>query len=457
LLRFHALLVPAALLSASAPAQVVEEFRAPPFGSLGWVSVISGNTIVTKIGDVLYAGDISRVASEVGEVLHTRDVGRHVDGSVRIVRQPFETGGLLLTRTHLIWRLPLAAGWPRPGVFARRYEGLDFPGETTTEVSDETRLGFPVAATESHIFLRFYPDDEHPLAGHYVARDVGSLRPLGEPSPEPLRPVTPFTRIPIYGHTTDASSRYFVWQDKEPYSPERGFTNWTVYVRRTERLFDPAGEDFALDPGLGDSGFYGAGVFVDIHESLLAFVGRLASGYGIYLLDLETRGDPVPVVTAEGEEEGVPIYEDPSVSDHYVTWVEARESGVHLFGRSLSEGRLVSPPFRIGPELGQGGFAKVDRNVVIWTGLALYEPLDIVTRVVNVAELELPGADDVGDVDFDGAVTLTDALVIFNYLFLSGWRPRLRVADADGNRRLETDDAIAILNHLFLQGPRPGG
>ena len=59
-----------------------------------------------------------------------------------------------------------------------------------------------------------------------------------------------------------------------------------------------------------------------------------------------------------------------------------------------------------------------------------------------------------GDENQDGAVDITDAIAILQYLFLSGARPAcLDSADADDNGVLELSDSIFLLDYLFLGGP----
>ena len=53
------------------------------------------------------------------------------------------------------------------------------------------------------------------------------------------------------------------------------------------------------------------------------------------------------------------------------------------------------------------------------------------------AEPDLSGAEEVGDPGGNGRIDLTDAVAILQYLFTGGWRPRLRLADADVTRRVE--------------------
>jgi hypothetical protein len=61
-----------------------------------------------------------------------------------------------------------------------------------------------------------------------------------------------------------------------------------------------------------------------------------------------------------------------------------------------------------------------------------------------------------GDVDEDGALSLTDAVKALNYLFLSGVPPAcLDAADLDDDGRLAVTDAVYLLNFIFLGGAGP--
>jgi len=63
-----------------------------------------------------------------------------------------------------------------------------------------------------------------------------------------------------------------------------------------------------------------------------------------------------------------------------------------------------------------------------------------------------------GDADRDGAVALTDAIFLLNFLFLGGPAPQcLVLADADDDDELNITDGVFILGHLFLgtQAPPP--
>ncbi len=66
-----------------------------------------------------------------------------------------------------------------------------------------------------------------------------------------------------------------------------------------------------------------------------------------------------------------------------------------------------------------------------------------------------------GDVDASGAINITDAVFLLNYLFLGGETPPcLEAADANGDgggldRPPNISDPVALLNWLFLGGPAP--
>lgn len=58
-----------------------------------------------------------------------------------------------------------------------------------------------------------------------------------------------------------------------------------------------------------------------------------------------------------------------------------------------------------------------------------------------------------GDTDFDGEVTLSDAVGLLLWLFQGGELLCPPAAEANGDGRVDVSDAIAILGHLFLGGP----
>lgn len=61
-----------------------------------------------------------------------------------------------------------------------------------------------------------------------------------------------------------------------------------------------------------------------------------------------------------------------------------------------------------------------------------------------------------GDVNGDGAITLTDAVYLDNYLFVGGPAPPcLEAADANDDGSINISDVVFILAYLFQGGPAP--
>ena len=61
-----------------------------------------------------------------------------------------------------------------------------------------------------------------------------------------------------------------------------------------------------------------------------------------------------------------------------------------------------------------------------------------------------------GDVDANRSLQLTDAISIFNFLFLGGRAPGCRAAaDTDGDALINLTDGVYLLNFLFLGGTAP--
>jgi hypothetical protein len=82
------------------------------------------------------------------------------------------------------------------------------------------------------------------------------------------------------------------------------------------------------------------------------------------------------------------------------------------------------------------------------------------TAIVIVASLLSSPAEGTqfvrGDVDQNEALEISDAVFVFNYLFLGGARPAcIDAADFNDDGALDLSDGVAELNFLFLGGPSP--
>ena len=74
----------------------------------------------------------------------------------------------------------------------------------------------------------------------------------------------------------------------------------------------------------------------------------------------------------------------------------------------------------------------------------------------SIAVAGEPNAPQRGDVDADGARSITDAIFLLGFLFLGGDDPSCPPsADADNSGDTNITDAIFILSFLFLGGPEP--
>jgi hypothetical protein len=142
----------------------------------------------------------------------------------------------------------------------------------------------------------------------------------------------------------------------------------------------------------------------------------------------------------------------PDVSEHFIVWT-ARIAFFErqAFAMRFVDGRPSGEPFSIGPG---GSWIELDRNIVVFNGFVPDESGQAVSAIV-ARELDLPGADDVGDADASGRIDVTDAVTVLRHLFAQGPRPRLRLADADHDGEISVSDALTVLRFLFLHGPRP--
>ena len=173
----------------------------------------------------------------------------------------------------------------------------------------------------------------------------------------------------------------------------------------------------------------------------------------IYLLDIDKGGEPICIAATEDPS----VYLTwPAVSSEYAVWTEQKDFfGRRAWAMRLEDGRPVGDSFLISSHAA-GSWITIDRNIAVWNGTMFVDNNPVHTGII-AAELPLPGAQDVGDVNQDGILNLTDALVILNYLFRGGGQPRRRLADVDLSGRIDVMDAVRILEHLFTGEPLSAG
>lgn len=246
----------------------------------------------------------------------------------------------------------------------------------------------------------------------------------------------------------DVSSEYLVWLDREPESADKA---WGIYAKRiADDPYKDGGHFMARRTNVVSA----SQASFAVSGKYLVFEDDTDSGTAIFLLDLDRRDPPVPVVVTEDPHIDLNW---PAISEYYVVWAEMDSFFERrILGIRLEDGQPVGEPFQVSSPGSGGSWPSISRNVVVWNGATSFfnGPDVLIThRAIVAAELPLPGADDLGDADFNGQVELSDAVVILNNLFGGGWKPRLRVADVDQDGELTLADAIRVLRYLFRGEP----
>jgi len=136
---------------------------------------------------------------------------------------------------------------------------------------------------------------------------------------------------------------------------------------------------------------------------------------------------------------------------------------------------VASLPFRVRGTAGQiaeirlcdGEFRYPDGDVCLNSLLVYNTPapdgssldLEIAASAHDPGEVTIlsPETTVLGDVDFDGEISLTDPLVLVNSLFLEGPIACPAASDFNEDDRVDLGDAVSILNYLFLEGPAANG
>ncbi len=79
---------------------------------------------------------------------------------------------------------------------------------------------------------------------------------------------------------------------------------------------------------------------------------------------------------------------------------------------------------------------------------------DTLTQILAVGEPDLI----IGDANWDGAVNVSDAVYLINYVFIGGDppQPEMYVGDANCDTAVNVSDAVWIINYVFIGGPEPG-
>ncbi|MBD3218874.1 MAG: hypothetical protein GF310_11405 [candidate division Zixibacteria bacterium] len=95
-------------------------------------------------------------------------------------------------------------------------------------------------------------------------------------------------------------------------------------------------------------------------------------------------------------------------------------------------------------------------QIVLESAEAANSPYTI--NVLFNVEPEVPPCPGIcGDANVDGAVALSDAVWIINYIFLNGARPGevLACGDVNGDCKVNISDSVSIINYVFIGGAPP--
>jgi hypothetical protein len=265
-------------------------------------------------------------------------------------------------------------------------------------------------------------------------------------------PIAVFESYPQMSRVYMASESHLARVDR-PVRSEADPKTWRVYVHSMESI--ASGEpERVIDTGAPKSeSQYGGGVYIDLSGSLLVYQGRALEGEeagadGLFLVDLsDPASEPIPIALTKDD---AVILAWPSVSSEYVVWAEVTHFSYRkAMGVRLLDGAPSGEIFTLGPG---GSWITVRGNLAASNGRTVPTDGTPSEDAILVWELETQDTSDVGDADADGELSLTDALVILQYLFASGPQPRVRLADFDRNGRVNLTDAIGLLKTLFQGG-----
>jgi len=414
-------------------AQVEEFIVASGLPLFGEQPLIQGNIVVWQRYESTSLGTEAAI--------QFRDLSRMDSPVVNVAPYPAYLGGVVLGPSHLFW-----------GGDPIRARPIDKLADRSSDVLISTAAG-AVAATREYVFLE---DGEYdPKIGSFKGKFFA--KPLEKLSdPDPTMPVIAEYRYhPFISRYAAASEEYFVWQDRDPDEAEG---SWKIYAKGASEFFTQGAERLVLDTKvffqrpIGDFG-----VYLGLHGHILILQSSSENSrtarVGIHLMDLRSGTAPMPIAVSDDPD----LFLDwPAISEHYAVWTEDRFFERRAFALRIIDGHPSSEPFQISSGTLGGSWITIDRNIAVWNGATSFGDAGVRHQAIVAAELPLPGAEDVGDVDQDGGIGVTDAIIILRYLFQGGWKPRLRLGDANADHRMTLSDAIVILRYAFAGGPRPG-
>ncbi len=411
--------------------QVVEEFVvASGTARFAEQPQIRGNIVVwQRYGEAFGESDAIQAAN----------IGTIGGSVVELAKFPAHRIGVLLSEQYLFFGS--GNGFPDGSPVIARQIDLALQGKANDIVVSD--VGYAVASNTSHVFIRVSAFEDIRYAKHYYAKQLCTL---DDSPPESLFEVASFKSETFLTRTEAASDKYFVWQDRDGADSD---DTWKIFAKPIKELFTPGAERMVFETNLSKQplGYYGA--YLALYDNLIVVQGavdkRSDSIRGIYLIDLDTGAGPLPIAETDSKSTAL---QWPAISNEYIVWSQADEfSKRRAFAQRLDRGDLDGVPFQISSGFGGGNWIAIYNSVAVWNGVAP-SAVGPVNAIIGV-ELASAMTSDVGDVDQNGRIDLTDAVAVLNFLFLGGRQPRLRVSDTDRNGVLTLNDAIVVLAYLF--------
>lgn len=374
--------------------------------------------------------------------IEATSISRRYEKVLRVAPYNPASGWVVLGTEHLFWLRLNDKGVATGGFWAERLSDIALPGVSPFLVSD---FAYVFAANSKYVFFRDSQYGPEPNRFKIFAKPIDRL---SDANPEAIQIAATFHQDPNAIRAFGAASeRYLFWIDRDPGVPK---DSWKVYAKSMDDLFTPGAEREVLDTRFSDLN-EPAGPQFSTSGSILACQvasrNEFLADWSIMMLDIDRTEGPILLDTVPYAEDQLVVC--PTISENYVAWERIDPRFNHfIYAQRLVDHRPVNSPFFVAV----GDWVNIDQNILVWNGGLTLGEAGQFSNAIMGAELELPGATDIGDVNHDGQLDLSDAIALLDYLFLGGFKPRLRLADVNQDGELDLSDTISLLMHLFLGG-----
>jgi dockerin type I repeat protein len=373
--------------------------------------------------------------------IEAKNISRGNEKVLNVASYNPDVGWIVLGTEHLFWLRLSEKGVATGGFFAKRLSDLSLPEVNPFLVSD---FGYVVAANSKYVFFR---DSQYGPESNRFKIFAKPMDRLSDPDSGAIKVAATVRQDPSALRSWGTvSERYLFWIDRDPGVPE---DSWKVHAKSMDDLFTPGTERVVLDTRFSELN-NPAGPRFSASGSLLACMvdsrNEFFADWSIEMIDIERADGPILLDTVPYPDN---LVVSPTISEDYVAWERIDPQFNHfIYAQRLVDHRPVNSPFFVAA----GDWVNIDQNILVWNGGLKLGEAGQFSNAIMGAELELPGATDLGDVNHDGQVDLSDAIALLDYLFLGGWKPRLRLADVNQDGELDLSDTIYLLMHLYLGG-----